>query len=372
MSASRLCTYHYDPLDRLTSEAVATHVPVQRFYCKSRLATEIEGAINRSIVQHDDQLLALTETQGNIRQATLVASDQQRSVLQALAANESQSFAYSPYGHRPTDGGLLSLLGFNGERPDPVTGHYLLGNGYRAFNPILMRFNSPDSWSPFKKGGMNLYAYCLGDPINRIDPNGAASIFSMISNFFRRVRSSTIAGVVHQRSGPSSVFHRSTQTTLSEVLIHKSKPIIAGTSNLQTIGIMQTKYPAGSNGKPDLRRFRTTITSMELITSTHPTLLETAYSKVTDFKSLQPILFDSRYSHINLHNRIEQAVTDKALQIQESLSNHTKNYIYNEVLLKAQAGGLQGIDPTSIAYLRPVKTVGEYSENRMQIIRGIG
>jgi RHS repeat-associated protein len=180
MSASRLCTYHYDPLDRLTSEAVATHVPVQRFYCKSRLATEIEGAINRSIVQHDDQLLALTETQGNIRQATLVASDQQRSVLQALAANESQSFAYSPYGHRPTDGGLLSLLGFNGQRPDPVTGHYLLGNGYRAFNPVLMRFNSPDRWSPFKKGGINSYAYCSGDPINRSDPNGTAGVFNAL------------------------------------------------------------------------------------------------------------------------------------------------------------------------------------------------
>jgi RHS repeat-associated protein len=64
------------------------------------------------------------------------------------------------------------LLGFNGERPDAVTGHYLLGNGYRAFNPVLMRFNSPDSWSPFGKGGLNTYTYCLGDPVNFSDPNG--------------------------------------------------------------------------------------------------------------------------------------------------------------------------------------------------------
>jgi RHS repeat-associated protein len=67
---------------------------------------------------------------------------------------------------------LLSLLGFNGERPDPVTGHYLLGNGYRAFNPVLMRFNSPDSLSPFGEGGLNAYAYCTGDPVNKTDQTG--------------------------------------------------------------------------------------------------------------------------------------------------------------------------------------------------------
>ncbi len=70
-----------------------------------------------------------------------------------------QAIAYSPYGHHATASGLLSLLGFNGERTDPVTGHYLLGNGYRAINPVLMRFNSPDSWSPFGEAGLNVYAY---------------------------------------------------------------------------------------------------------------------------------------------------------------------------------------------------------------------
>ncbi|HHQ4530863.1 TPA: RHS repeat-associated core domain-containing protein [Aeromonas hydrophila] len=63
-------------------------------------------------------------------------------------------------------------LAFNGERCDPVTGLYHLGQGYRAYNPRMMRFHAADSLSPFGEGGINPYAYCLGDPINLIDPTG--------------------------------------------------------------------------------------------------------------------------------------------------------------------------------------------------------
>ncbi|WP_443217046.1 RHS repeat-associated core domain-containing protein [Pseudomonas sp. GM78] len=101
--------------------------------------------------------------------------------------------AYSPYGHRSAESGLLSLLGFNGERPDPVTGHYLLGNGYRAFNPVLMRFNSPDSSSPFGEGGPNTYMYCSGDPVNFADPTGHVRLAPSLNLFEIRPRSTGIA-----------------------------------------------------------------------------------------------------------------------------------------------------------------------------------
>lgn len=110
------------------------------------------------------------------RNTILLATDQQRSVLSALDAHGLHPIAYTAYGHRPAENGLLSLLGFNGEPPDPLTGRYHLGNGYRQFNPILMRFNSPDSWSPFGAGGLNAYAYCDGEPINQSDPTGHASL----------------------------------------------------------------------------------------------------------------------------------------------------------------------------------------------------
>jgi RHS repeat-associated protein len=167
-----LCSYRYDPLDRLVDCTPSAQAPTRRFYLKDRLASEIQDAVQRSIMQHEDQLLAQQQHQSGAVEARLLATDQQRSVLNVLHVARPHPLAYSPYGHRPAESGLLSLLGFNGERPDPVTGCYLLGNGYRAFNPVLMRLNSPDSWSPFGRGGLNAYTYCVGDPVNRSDPTG--------------------------------------------------------------------------------------------------------------------------------------------------------------------------------------------------------
>ncbi|MCW8278809.1 RHS repeat-associated core domain-containing protein [Pseudomonas sp. PCH199] len=179
-----LCRYRYDPLDRSTSHTVPGNPERQRFYCKSRLATEIQGALHHLIFQHGDQLLAQQLRQEGEVGTTLLATDTQRSVLQSLSGDQQrQQIVYTLYGYRSAESGLTSLLGFNGERADPVTGHYLLGNGYRAFNPILMRFNSPDSWSPFAKGGLNSYAYCLLDPVNLIDQNGH-NPFKAIKTFF--------------------------------------------------------------------------------------------------------------------------------------------------------------------------------------------
>lgn len=175
MNLNRIVTlsrYRFDPLDRLIISSPLIDTEKQHFYCKNRLTTEIQGSKQHSIIQHGEWLLAQHQRHENTLETKLFGTDQLRSVLHTVSARQTKPITYTPYGYRRTESGLLSLLGFTGERSDPVTGHYLLGNGYRALNPILMRFNSPDSSSPFGKGGLNPYAYVLGDPINRRDPTG--------------------------------------------------------------------------------------------------------------------------------------------------------------------------------------------------------
>ncbi|WP_145126167.1 RHS repeat-associated core domain-containing protein [Pseudomonas sp. URMO17WK12:I11] len=92
--------------------------------------------------------------------------------------------AYSPYGagrERSEPG-----LAFCGELRDPLTCSYPLGNGHRHYTPSLMRFHSPDTLSPFGNGGLNAYAYCVGDPVNHSDPTGQKAeeyVLPMLSIF---------------------------------------------------------------------------------------------------------------------------------------------------------------------------------------------
>jgi RHS repeat-associated protein len=170
--------YHYDPLDRL----VSTH-SIQRFYNNTRIATEIQGDRKTCFFEHE--AIPLAELQpGNA--VTLLNTDPQNTVLHSIKNNLIHHQVYSPYGHHPAQSGLLSLLAFNGERRDSVTGHYLLGQGYRAYNPVLMRFHVPDKFSPFRKGGLNAYAYCENDPINSADPSGEAKLLFIARRIFNQ------------------------------------------------------------------------------------------------------------------------------------------------------------------------------------------
>lgn len=172
-----LCTYTYDPLDRVSTLNPLAQVLSSRFYNGEQLMTELLGDRQRTCIRAGGQLLAQQSREGEEVVTTMIASDLHNSVLLASEDGRQVDIAYTPFGHRQAEQTVAALPGFNGEQPDLVTGHYLLGNGYRAYNPVLMRFNSPDSFSPFGEGGLNAYAYGLNNPIKYIDPTGHFSSF---------------------------------------------------------------------------------------------------------------------------------------------------------------------------------------------------
>lgn len=76
-------------------------------------------------------------------------------------------------------------LGYTGGRRSGISSQYILGNGYRGFNPVLKRFMSQDNMSPFGPGGEHGYAYCQGDQINQTDLSGHGPLIDfMVLAFF--------------------------------------------------------------------------------------------------------------------------------------------------------------------------------------------
>lgn len=125
----------------------------------------------------------------------LLACDHHGSVL-CRAARGPVRLAYTPFGFNVSGDPALK---FNGQCSEPFGGRYLLGNGYRAYLPMLGRFNSPDSLSPFADGGINCYVYCHSDPVNSIDPSGHVAALRAL----RSVETSDVARNISRWGAPS-------------------------------------------------------------------------------------------------------------------------------------------------------------------------
>jgi len=107
----------------------------------------------------------------NTSRKVLLGTNVQGSPILLQSTQAIHRLKYCAFGYDQASNRMLSLLGFNAE-PRDLLDYYLLGDGYRAYHSTIMRFGSPDSVSPFDNGGINSYAYCLGDPINLLDSSG--------------------------------------------------------------------------------------------------------------------------------------------------------------------------------------------------------
>lgn len=111
----------------------------------------------------------------------LIGSTQSGSTQLNQSQDTCQLTVFTAYGNATEP---KNYAMFNGERRDPLSGNSHLGNGYRAYNPVLMRFHCPDSLSPFGQGGVNSYVYCGSDPVNLVDPSGHMGLMADLVEVF--------------------------------------------------------------------------------------------------------------------------------------------------------------------------------------------
>jgi len=161
------------------------------FYKNGQLASQIASDHAVTVLSVSNTPLAERRSEGRSDRTSLLAVDLQSSVLNHSRRHSTHALAYTAYGHSKPPHSTAPLMGFTGQRYDDLTNCYLLGNGYRGFNPQMMRFLSPDSFSPFKNRTLNAYGYCMGDPINRHDPSG--HIWGKIKDSIGRLGASTTA-----------------------------------------------------------------------------------------------------------------------------------------------------------------------------------
>ncbi|WEK28947.1 MAG: RHS repeat-associated core domain-containing protein [Candidatus Pseudomonas phytovorans] len=100
----------------------------------------------------------------------LVATNMLNTATAIVSPGKITPISYTPFGFAHQE--QQTRVGFNGEYPDPLTGNYGLGQGYRWYSPTLKRFQAADDISPFGQGGISAYAYTHNDPVNSYDPDG--------------------------------------------------------------------------------------------------------------------------------------------------------------------------------------------------------
>ncbi|PKY05470.1 hypothetical protein P168DRAFT_234023 [Aspergillus campestris IBT 28561] len=177
VNGAQLCKYQYDASGKLACQRVTDGPNIFLFYRgDSLIATKIDDDCISYVSDGTTYWGQIKQDGSGSPQNELWVSDSHNSILTLLDSQSEQLHhqSYTPYGF-----GGESEVAFNGHWRDPVTGWYHLGDGYRVYNPVLKRFHVPDSWSPFVSGEINPYTYCLGDPINRIDPSGHFSIWGV-------------------------------------------------------------------------------------------------------------------------------------------------------------------------------------------------
>ncbi len=169
-----LATYGYDSQNCRVRKTVGTDTTYYLYDLENRLTAEISGSgtVLRECIWLENEPLALREYE--LRPGLyLYINDHLGTPQQLVTADGTVVWqaAYLPFGEAQVRvGTVTNNLRFPGQYFDAETGlHY---NWNRYYDPETGRYISADPIG--LTGGMNLYAYVEGDPINAIDPQGLA------------------------------------------------------------------------------------------------------------------------------------------------------------------------------------------------------
>ena len=162
--------FAYDGFSRRISEthtdssgASPVTTTTENFWCGERLCEQRDSS---------GQVLVRYFAQGEVQQGVpyLYAQDQVGSVVAMVGTDGSVNGTtqYSPYGSIISQSGVQPRFAYAGLYHDIADGLYLAT--YRAYDPATGHWLKHD---PIREaGGINLYAYVMGEPINLLDTQG--------------------------------------------------------------------------------------------------------------------------------------------------------------------------------------------------------
>ncbi|WP_455887941.1 RHS repeat-associated core domain-containing protein [Pseudomonas rustica] len=165
-----LYRYRYDGHNDLIGVRHEQAAEVARRYQGYRVTSTRDADVLTEYLYAGDRPIGL-QRPAQTADNRLFVTDAANSVVGECSGDQLHDNTYTAYGDSPDNDQLVGLLGFNGEARERALGWSLLGRGYRAYNPGLMRFHSPDTAAP-EQAGINPYVYCGGNPVNWRDPSG--------------------------------------------------------------------------------------------------------------------------------------------------------------------------------------------------------
>ena len=206
--------YTYDAFNRNTKvETFNGNIQINRYDAEDlRHEMEENGKLVTFIFRGDE--IVTEETQEDkiryIRTNSLLASDAESArtyyhyasdemgsithVVDSEANKILNQYEYDAWGNLITcNEKVPNRFKFNGQQYDPITQQYYLRARY--YNPVIGRFTQEDT---YRGDGLNLYAYCAGNPVYYVDPNGMSEE-ELCPNQIKNILKKLIKGRLNER-----------------------------------------------------------------------------------------------------------------------------------------------------------------------------